>query len=265
MRIRRISAAVLALALTAGLAACSDDNDEKAVSTKDAKPAGSETAKSAAFCDGVFALDANPVPPPGSPAFPTDAAGVKGLFTPIATALDKIAESAPSGPAIDAKVLAGAAHKAVDTGEMPNLDDPAFMTHLAAIHDAVGTECDFNTLDVKGIDYAFQGIGSTVKAGKTFVSLTNATTHDEPHEIVIVRKKDGVTDSFDSLLQLPDDQAFSKVDMVTSTFAMPGGKGGITADLKAGEYLAICFVPVGGGEDGPPHFTQGMKQEFTVE
>ena len=29
----------------------------------------------------------------------------------------------------------------------------------------------------------------------------------------------------------------------------------------------ICFIPVGSPEveDGPPHFTQGMIQEFTVE
>ena len=32
-----------------------------------------------------------------------------------------------------------------------------------------------------------------------------------------------------------------------------------------GEYAMVCFIPVGGAEDGPPHFTQGMVQEFIVE
>lgn len=264
MRIRRMSAAVLALALTAGLAACGDDNDDKAVSTKDAKPAAAETASADAFCDGVFQLDASPLPPPGSPQFPTDTAGVKALFGPMADTLKKIETAAPSSVVPDATFLASAAQKAADSGEMPNLDDPAFMTKLASLHEAVGTSCDFNTVKVTGVDYAFQGIGSELKAGKTYLAFTNGSTHDEPHEIVVIRKKDGVTDSFDQLLALPEEQAMSKVDMVTSTFAMPGGKNGITTDLKAGDYIAICFIPVGGGEQGEPHFMHGMKQEFEV-
>jgi hypothetical protein len=36
-------------------------------------------------------------------------------------------------------------------------------------------------------------------------------------------------------------------------------------ELEPGEYVMVCFVSVGGAEDGPPHFTQGMKYEFTVE
>jgi hypothetical protein len=33
-------------------------------------------------------------------------------------------------------------------------------------------------------------------------------------------------------------------------------------DLEPGQYVAVCFIPVGGGEDGPPHFTSGMLAEF---
>jgi hypothetical protein len=41
------------------------------------------------------------------------------------------------------------------------------------------------------------------------------------------------------------------------------------ADLTSGSYAAVCFIPVGSVDeeteaDGPPHFTQGMKTEFTV-
>jgi hypothetical protein len=49
--------------------------------------------------------------------------------------------------------------------------------------------------------------------------------------------------------------------------------------LEAGEYIMICFVPVGtkteedffaavqsdGEPTSPPHFTRGMVREFTVE
>lgn len=31
-----------------------------------------------------------------------------------------------------------------------------------------------------------------------------------------------------------------------------------------GSYIAVCFIPIGGGEEGPPHFTGGMVAEFDV-
>ena len=47
----------------------------------------------------------------------------------------------------------------------------------------------------------------------------------------------------------------------------------MVADLAPGEYIALCFIPVGtsmshDGEfvegTGAPHFTEGMQHEFTV-
>jgi hypothetical protein len=35
-------------------------------------------------------------------------------------------------------------------------------------------------------------------------------------------------------------------------------------DLEPGRYAAVCFIPIGGGEDGPPHFTGGMVAELEV-
>ncbi|MEJ7722307.1 MAG: hypothetical protein WKF58_18585 [Ilumatobacteraceae bacterium] len=58
---------------------------------------------------------------------------------------------------------------------------------------------------------------------------------------------------------------------------MPGETGHTVVDLTAGDYLAICFIPVGTtpekmsemeGQEGPPegkpHFLEGMQLEFTV-
>jgi hypothetical protein len=45
--------------------------------------------------------------------------------------------------------------------------------------------------------------------------------------------------------------------------ALDGGqRGWITADLKPGSYVLICFIP---GDDGAPHFTKGMLTPFTVK
>lgn len=54
-------------------------------------------------------------------------------------------------------------------------------------------------------------------------------------------------------------------EFVTATFAEPGDEGSALVTLEPGDYAMVCFVPVGGGEDGPPHFTEGMLHEFTVE
>ena len=57
-----------------------------------------------------------------------------------------------------------------------------------------------------------------------------------------------------------------KVDQrrITPGFgALDGGqRGWITADLKPGDYVLICFIP---GDDGVPHFSKGMLTSFTVK
>jgi hypothetical protein len=64
-----------------------------------------------------------------------------------------------------------------------------------------------------------------------------------------------------------------KIEMVGSAFApMNGTQGLLVGDFEPGEYIAVCFIPTGttiddSGQhegDGPPHFIEGMQQEFTV-
>ena len=72
------------------------------------------------------------------------------------------------------------------------------------------------------------------------------------------------------LLALPEEEAMAKVDMVAAVFAPPGDESYSVADLEAGDYAMVCFIPTGASEEnpegtGPPHFIQGMLAEFTVE
>ena len=108
-------------------------------------------------------------------------------------------------------------------------------------------------------------------AGPTVVNFTNDGT--ELHEIILIRKNDDVTESFDELLALPEKQAMKKTTEAGAAFAFPGEEGQTVVDLAAGEYIALCFIPVGltpevaaSGEEpqGPPHFVEGMKVEFVV-
>ena len=90
----------------------------------------------------------------------------------------------------------------------------------------------------------------------------------------MLRKNEGVTESWDELLQLPEEEAMEFVTEVGGAFAPTKGSVGLGVfELEAGEHIALCFIPVGtsmgaDGEfvegDGPPHFVEGMRHEFTV-
>ena len=46
--------------------------------------------------------------------------------------------------------------------------------------------------------------------------------------------------------------------------AEPGKTDYAVVRLEPGRYAVSCFIPVGGGESGPPHASRGMFAEFTV-
>ena len=119
---------------------------------------------------------------------------------------------------------------------------------------------------------AFQGLPSSLPAGRTTFAFTNSGA--EIHEMVVFRINDGVTETIDELLALPEEEALAKVQFAGSTFAAQGVTDIETLELTRGKYVALCFVPVGttevetdDGNDeplGPPHFTEGMQAAFTV-
>jgi hypothetical protein len=150
-------------------------------------------------------------------------------------------------------------------------------------------------ITVTAYEYGFGDLPTSVPAG-TSLGLTNIGA--ELHEMILVRKNDGVTESWDELLAMPEEEAFQKATALGPLFAAPGetaaigiGATGpepmsaITVELE-GDYIALCFIPQGMTElpdfsaesgaspaasaavepapEGPPHFVLGMRQEFTV-
>ena len=135
-------------------------------------------------------------------------------------------------------------------------------------------------IEVIAGDYHFEGLPTSVPVGTT---LTLDNQGAEVHELLIVRKNDGVTQSWDELLALPEEEAFAYVTMVGEMplFAGPGAKAeGSLVLAQEGDYLAVCFIPQGLTEMpdlsaspdpsasapafGPPHAFLGMVQQFTV-
>ena len=130
-----------------------------------------------------------------------------------------------------------------------------------------GDNCDVETLDVTAVDYAFEGVPDELSTGYTVVTFSNEG--QEQHEMFALRFNDGTTESLEEIVELPEEEVFTKISPVNATWAPPGGSDTVSWNLsEPGRYAIVCFIPVGSvGEtegDGPPHFTQGMVREFTV-
>ncbi|HEV2069571.1 MAG TPA: hypothetical protein VGR26_07255 [Acidimicrobiales bacterium] len=144
------------------------------------------------------------------------------------------------------------------------------------------------TVSITAVNYEFQGAPTTVAGGSRF-TLTNAAD-DELHELVAMRLDDDTDLSVEELVALPEgefEQHVAPGPPAMVIIAPPGEEGfpvvGDGTITEPGRYALVCFIPTGadpdeylaaaqeGGEGppqvegGPPHFTQGMFAELTVE
>ena len=125
-------------------------------------------------------------------------------------------------------------------------------------------------LTVKATEYNFD-VSGTAAGG--FNSVTFENDGKEPHILVAIKLQPGktVADALPLLEQEgePDPAAAAAVfdgDPNTAFYGTPGllapgGSETTIADLPAGSYAFVCFLP---SPDGQPHFSLGMAKDFTV-
>jgi hypothetical protein len=143
------------------------------------------------------------------------------------------------------------------------------------------------TIEVTTVDYAFEGLPATAKAGSTFT--LNNTSPTELHEFVAFRIPDDETRPMTELVTLPEEElgVIFAGEPATVLLAAPGGEtipavGDGTLN-ETGRYAVVCAIPQGAdpqefldaaaaseGEPpevagGPPHFVLGMYAEITIE
>ena len=190
--------------------------------------------------------------------------------------------------------IADAVTVVIDTATTALGGDPSVFDSTPEFFPALGTidawmfdNCAFDArVDVLATDYAFGGLPDELPSGHSAIRLTNDGS--EIHEIVLVRRLEGTTESWDELahqIAAEDPAAMAKVEFVGGAFSQgPEMPGVAVVDLVPGDYAALCFVPVGTlqgtdvaappASDDPgssvampeydPHFAHGMMQEFTV-
>lgn len=189
--------------------------------------------------------------------------------------LDTLDASAPSEVAGAVGTMTTAARAVLESGDFALFESDEFAAANDSVDEYMVEECGYETVSITARDYAFEGAPDSLDAG--IVAIEFGNNGSEFHEVAVLRKNDDVTESFEELLALPEEEAMAKATMVGIEFAEPGGSGTTFVDLSAGDYAFICFIPVGATpenlpalesgefEGGPPHFTQGMIAEFTVE
>lgn len=265
---------VSVIVLAGGLAACGDDDD---TSAGGGSGSGSTTEEAGgdldAYCAATVEIETIPEPDIDFESLtPEQQADEAKKFAreDLRPIVDEIVEAAPEEIRDDIEILDGAVMEIEETGDF----EAAFENEKVEgasdrVHAHDLRNCGWDSTEVRGLDYAYQGIPAEIEAGIHSFEFTNAG--NEMHMLGIVKKKEGTTESFDELIALPEDQAEAKTEFLGEAFGEPGDDEYLVVDLAPGEYLAICFIPVGStpdageeGGDGPPHFTQGMKAEFTV-
>lgn len=256
---------VKAVAAAAGLAllasACGDDDDDAATPSEqqgEETPAEGDTA---AFCDAVleFYSLANETQLDES----TAEADIVAAGEQLGPVFQELVDNAPESVADTAQQLNEDAVQPLLDGDASGFNDEATYDAYIGMVDQSADECEFPRVPITATDYAFAGVPETIDAGTYVFELTNEGS--EEHEMVIFRKAEGVTESFEELVNLPEEEGEEKIVFAGAGFAPPGESGAALTQLEPGEYAMVCFIPVGGGEDGPPHFTQGMLTDFTVE
>ncbi|CAN5260223.1 hypothetical protein BH18ACT4_BH18ACT4_11330 [soil metagenome] len=188
-------------------------------------------------------------------------------------------------------VLAAASLMLVACGD-DNGDDETASTDTTEAEETTTTEMDMagEMVEVTAVDYAFEGLPDEIAAG-TMLSFTNSSTA-EIHELVVLKFAEGEQRSLEELSALSEEEsasAFVPGPPATVLIAPPGGAAQIAAlgdgtISEPGRYAVICAIPTGADPaeylaaaqsetdgpppsvaGGPPHFTQGMFAELTVE
>lgn len=152
----------------------------------------------------------------------------------------------------------------------------------------VGPASAQETVEITGVDYAFEGVPETVPTG-TELTFTNAS-EEEFHEMVMFRVDDDQDMSLDEIVEGAAEEAdgpppewltFKGVALAGPNEDGFTPEGPVVLD-EPGRYLLLCFIPTGAdpeviaeamesGEQGPdleggaPHVAVGMAAELTAE
>ena len=155
------------------------------------------------------------------------------------------------------------AGNAVLRGESPALDAPEFVAARQRVDLWMFERCPFPArIAARTTETELAGIPAEVPGGLTVVLFINDAR--APRELVLIRKKDGTTESWDELSAMPAAQSASKVEYVDGAItAAPGGWSLIRFRLEPGEYSAVTRAPAAPAGRSAPSTVPSTAEAMT--
>jgi predicted small secreted protein len=251
------------------LAACAEDDEgagaddvESSGTVEPSTTAAADPAATSEFCDAVLAGDqlfsSSDQPDPAE----------------WETIVESLRASTPQGVSDQIDFVISETDRMFQGAAEGTGPSEQYLQALDEVHEWMAGNCGWTTVEATARDFEFTGLPATVDAGDVVLALTN--DGEEVHEMTVVRINDGVTDSVDDLLAMPEGEVSTKVTLAGSAFAMPGTTGFSAASLEPGRYLVICSIPEGTtpetlaavqsgeSEGGTSHAMLGMHAELAV-
>lgn len=221
-------------------AACGGGEEEEP-----GQAAGGEEVNIEEFCEGAIEAEATFIqgPETDEEGDPTEE-GLEEFRNSMRPFLDQIAENTPEEIESEVDTVVDAVRQAIDTGDPSAVETPEFLEAEQGLDAYVYDNCEFDAQqEVVAVNYAFQQVPQSLSPGLTAFRLDNQGT--EVHEAVIFRINDNVQSNIQEILELPEEQAEQQMEFRGVAVAEPGNAGYTTADLDAGRYAVVCFIPVG--------------------
>jgi hypothetical protein len=258
--------AVLALLL---IASCGDDDTDGTSDTTETTEAAADDPT--AFCDAATELDflgsQAPETEEGEPPPPEY---VEEQIEPV---LQSYRDEAPDEIAQSVTLLADELAAYLETGNFEFFQSEEFIAPDMEVDTYMIDNCDVEhielTVDQTVNEYAFEGVPESVAAGTVAITLKDQGA--EAHEAILFRVNDDVTETVEQLLQLPEEEAMTKLTDLGGIFVTPGVSDTFFRELEPARYGLACFLPVGVASpeqletaQGEPHFMHGMFAEFEV-
>ena len=265
--------------LGAGAVACSSDGTSSGSGGGTGRSGTSRRDQSATaderYCQAKLAVEVAPQPDVDpDAAAPDRTAALRASAVALQPDMARLEQTAPEEIEDEVAILIAAVDELASSGDPAAYEgNDEVQAAREEVHAYDLEHCDWHQQRVTAEDYAFAGVDESLEAGPVSIELQNEG--EEYHELAVIKKKDGTTESFAEILALEDEEAQqAKAEFAGGIAAIaPGGEGWVVLDLAPGEYLVACFLSVGStpekfesdeGAEGAPHFTRGMQRGLTV-
>lgn len=252
--------ATMALGLT--LVGCSTS------AAPSSSPHSSSTPQAASVsgaCQSLVRVDAVPQPG-GGPDEPASPEALKAFGKAVLVPLRKAIAFSDHTLRTNLSVLEPVAVAAAEKGTPIPEDDEKVNTAITGYHEWAHANCGYQNVDLMAVDYAFENLPDSLKAGPVSLSMMNHSDKGEIHVAVVLRSKDPQISTVEKLLAVPLPELEGSTEVLGVAAAPPGASGGILLDLKPGRYFVVCPVPVGGDESsGDIHMAHGMASVLEVK